>query len=178
MFLQSPRWLIKRGRDADAARALGRLTGLPATDPVVELEIADIKTNMRAEAEMSGSTYADCFKASKNRMGLRTWTGVLLQGWQQLTGINFIFYYGTTFFRVSSFTFRSISPFPDVFTELWYWQPLHRVHRHQRCQRRHDPPRYLLDREGRTSQAPLVRCRRHVYLRVPRRHRWCYHLHR
>ncbi|TFL01962.1 MFS monosaccharide transporter [Pterulicium gracile] len=98
---ESPRWLIKRGRDADAARALGRLTGLPATDPVVELEIADIKTNMRAEAEMSGSTYADCFKASKNRMGLRTWTGVLLQGWQQLTGINFIFYYGTTFFRNS-----------------------------------------------------------------------------
>lgn len=28
-------------------------------------------------------------------------TGIFLQAWQQLTGINFIFYYGTTFFKNS-----------------------------------------------------------------------------
>lgn len=33
--------------------------------------------------------------------GLRTWTGIGLQAWQQLSGVNFIFYYGTTFFEAS-----------------------------------------------------------------------------
>ena len=28
-------------------------------------------------------------------------TGIFIQMWQQLTGINFIFYYGTTFFKNS-----------------------------------------------------------------------------
>jgi sugar porter (SP) family MFS transporter len=31
-------------------------------------------------------------------------TGIFLQAWQQLTGINFIFYYGTTFFKNSGIT--------------------------------------------------------------------------
>ncbi|CAK5274826.1 unnamed protein product [Mycena citricolor] len=41
---------------------------------------------------------ADCFRGGEYKNGFRTWTGILIQGWQQLTGINFIFYYGTTFF--------------------------------------------------------------------------------
>ena len=31
-------------------------------------------------------------------MCFRTLTGIFLQAWQQLTGVNFIFYFGTTFF--------------------------------------------------------------------------------
>jgi SP family sugar:H+ symporter-like MFS transporter len=40
----------------------------------------------------------DCFRASDNRILLRTLTGIFIQAWQQLTGVNFIFYFGTTFF--------------------------------------------------------------------------------
>jgi MFS family permease len=40
----------------------------------------------------------DCFRPSDNRILFRTLTGISIQAWQQLTGINFIFYFGTTFF--------------------------------------------------------------------------------
>ncbi len=40
----------------------------------------------------------DCFRSSDNRIRFRTLTGIFIQAWQQLTGINFIFYFGTTFF--------------------------------------------------------------------------------
>lgn len=41
-----------------------------------------------------------CFKpGSHNKIAFRVLSGMALQAWQQLTGINFIFYYGTTFFQ-------------------------------------------------------------------------------
>jgi sugar porter (SP) family MFS transporter len=100
MFLpESPRWLIKRGRHEAAAHALGRLTGLPGSDPAVQAELNEISTNLEAERSLGESSYADCFKFNHNKIAWRTLTGIAIQGWQQLTGINFIFYYGTTFFK-------------------------------------------------------------------------------
>lgn len=95
---ESPRWLIKKGRDDKAARALGRLHGTAPTDSDVKSEIEDIKANLRIEEELGENSYLDCFKQGPNKILLRTLTGIFLQAWQQLTGINFIFYYGTTFF--------------------------------------------------------------------------------
>ena len=99
MFFQSPRWLIKNERDADAARALSRLTSLPADDPEVLSELEEIRLNMKHEEEIGQSSYLDCFRNSDNRIRFRVISGILLQGFQQLTGINFIFYFGTTFFK-------------------------------------------------------------------------------
>ncbi|KAF4570079.1 hypothetical protein EYR40_009065 [Pleurotus pulmonarius] len=98
---ESPRWLIKRGRDADAAQSLARLTSLSPSDPVVESELDEIRANLEAERALGESSYVDCFKMGNNKIALRTLTGIFLQAWQQLTGINFIFYYGTTFFQNS-----------------------------------------------------------------------------
>ncbi|KAL0955380.1 hypothetical protein HGRIS_001628 [Hohenbuehelia grisea] len=98
---ESPRFLIKRGRDEDAAKALSRLTSLPPNDPVVENELDDIRANLESERALGESSYADCFKQGHNKIALRTLTGIFIQAWQQLTGINFIFYYGTTFFKRS-----------------------------------------------------------------------------
>jgi SP family sugar:H+ symporter-like MFS transporter len=98
---ESPRWLIKRGREEDAARSLGRLLSLPSNDVVVERELDDIKTNLEQEQALGSSSYLDCFKPSKNKIAFRTLTGIFIQAWQQLTGINFIFYFGTSFFRNS-----------------------------------------------------------------------------
>ncbi len=95
---QSPRWLIKKHRDADAARALGRLTALPADDPEVLFELEEIRLNLKHEEEIGEGSYLDCFRNSDNRIRFRTLTGIFIQAWQQLTGINFIFYFGTTFF--------------------------------------------------------------------------------
>jgi SP family sugar:H+ symporter-like MFS transporter len=90
--------LIKKHRDADAAHALSRLTSLPPDDPEVTTELDEIRLNLKHEEELGESTYLDCFRATDNRILFRTLTGIFIQAWQQLTGINFIFYFGTTFF--------------------------------------------------------------------------------
>ncbi|KIJ98522.1 hypothetical protein K443DRAFT_133410 [Laccaria amethystina LaAM-08-1] len=98
---ESPRYLLLKGR-TDAARvALGRLMTVPADSEEVDKECRDISDALAVERVHSSGSYRDCFRNNKDRNGFRTWTGILLQGWQQLTGINFIFYYGTTFFKAS-----------------------------------------------------------------------------
>ncbi|KAJ3538805.1 hypothetical protein NMY22_g5014 [Coprinellus aureogranulatus] len=98
---ESPRFLIKRGRDEAAAASLSRLVRLPADHPEVQTEIAEIKESYQHEVAMGESSYADCFRWNENKIALRTLTGIFIQAWQQLTGINFIFYFGTTFFQRS-----------------------------------------------------------------------------
>jgi SP family sugar:H+ symporter-like MFS transporter len=79
LFCKSPRWLIKQGRDADAAKALGRLTSLTTTDPEVELELDEIRANLEAEKRLGESSYLDCFKATHNKIALRTLSGIFIQ---------------------------------------------------------------------------------------------------
>jgi len=95
---ESPRYLLLKGRDKAARVSLGRLLTRPSDSPEVERERLEITTALQEEQKTGSGSYADCFRNTENRNGFRTWTGIMLQGWQQLTGINFIFYYGTTFF--------------------------------------------------------------------------------
>jgi len=68
----------------------------------VQTELADIRANLKMEEELEAGGYIDCFKiGSSNRIFMRVMTGIWLQAFQQLTGVNFIFYYGTTFFKNS-----------------------------------------------------------------------------
>ncbi|EIW58751.1 general substrate transporter [Trametes versicolor FP-101664 SS1] len=96
---ETPRWLIKNDRIDDAARSLSRLTSLPPDDPELLAEIEDIRAALREEQERGESSYLDCFKFNKSKIAFRTLSGIFIQAWQQLTGINFIFYFGTTFFK-------------------------------------------------------------------------------
>ncbi|CAL1715002.1 unnamed protein product [Somion occarium] len=98
---ESPRFLVKKGRLDAAAASLGRLTSLPPNDPEVEFELNDIQAALKEEEELGESSYLDCFRPTHNKILLRTLTGIFIQAWQQLTGINFIFYYGTAFFQNS-----------------------------------------------------------------------------
>ncbi|KAG9106067.1 hypothetical protein FRC07_008971, partial [Ceratobasidium sp. 392] len=76
---ESPRFLIKRGRDQDAQRALARLLSLHPEDPEVETELNDIRANLRAEEELGSGSYADCFKQGPNKILTRVMTGIFLQ---------------------------------------------------------------------------------------------------
>ncbi|KAL1940362.1 hypothetical protein VTO73DRAFT_8934 [Trametes versicolor] len=95
---ETPRWLVKENRQAAAAKSLSRLTSLPIDHPSVQAELQDIRVAFQIEREMGESTYKECFRLNQNKTGLRTLSGIVILALQQLTGINFLFYYGTTFF--------------------------------------------------------------------------------
>ena len=63
-------------------------------------ELSEIRANHAYEMSMSKATYMDCFRGN---IGTRLMTGCLLHGLQQLTGVNFIFYYGTQYFQHAGF---------------------------------------------------------------------------
>ena len=108
LFLpESPRYFVKRGRLDAAADALSRLRGQPRDSAYVQQELAEIVANHEYELRVLPqggyiTSWANCFKgglghASSNLR--RTILGTSLQMMQQWTGINFIFYFGTTFFQ-------------------------------------------------------------------------------
>lgn len=96
---ETPRYLAVKGRDDQAIDALRRLTNLEG--PALEEEFALLKAGLEAEAAMGTATYGEMFAGGETRMWFRTCTAIAIQAFQQLTGINFIFYFGTSFFEAS-----------------------------------------------------------------------------
>ncbi|KAK9775410.1 hypothetical protein AB5N19_08567 [Seiridium cardinale] len=95
---ETPRYLIKRGLKENAALSLSRLRRLDITHPALVEELAEIEANHQYEMSLGADSYKDIFLGAPH-LGRRTLTGCGLQMLQQLTGINFIMYYGTTFFH-------------------------------------------------------------------------------
>jgi len=101
LFLpETPRYLVKRDKHEKAAKALGRLRRLDTSHPQLVEELGEVEANHRYEMSISKASYIDCFKGT---IGKRLLTGCGLQALQQLTGVNFIFYYGTQYFKNAGF---------------------------------------------------------------------------
>jgi len=98
---ESPRYLLLKNKIPQARAALGRLMALPADSAEVDAQVVEINLALEAERPLGDATYLDCFRNTPSRNAFRSWTGIMLQGFQQLTGINFIIYYGTTFFKTA-----------------------------------------------------------------------------
>lgn len=94
---ETPRYLIKRGLKDAAAVSLSRLRRLDRLHPALLEELAEIEANHEYELALGPATYKDVIFGTPH-LGRRTLTGCGLQMLQQLTGVNFIMYYGTTFF--------------------------------------------------------------------------------
>ncbi|OTB05123.1 hypothetical protein M426DRAFT_57546 [Hypoxylon sp. CI-4A] len=94
---ETPRFLIKKGDKLAASLALSRLRRLDVTHPALIEELAEIEANHDYELALGTASYRDIFIGSPH-LGRRTLTGCGLQMLQQLSGINFIMYYGTSFF--------------------------------------------------------------------------------
>ncbi|KAJ5202478.1 hypothetical protein N7449_004557 [Penicillium cf. viridicatum] len=97
---ETPRYLIKKDNHERATKNLAKLRRLPEDHPAVREEIAEIQANHDYEMSLGQPSYLECFQGN---LGKRLLTGCGLQALQQLTGINFIFYYGTQFFKNSGF---------------------------------------------------------------------------
>jgi sugar porter (SP) family MFS transporter len=94
---ETPRFLVKKGQHEAAGLSLSRLRRLDITHPALIDELQEIVANHQYELTLGPDTYKDIFVGSPH-LGRRTFTGCGLQMLQQLSGINFIMYYSTTFF--------------------------------------------------------------------------------
>lgn len=97
---ETPRFHVKRGKIDKAAKSLSRLRRLDVNDPALVEELQEIIANHEYELSLGSSSYLDLFRGG---MFKRLATGCLLQSLQQLTGVNFIFYYGTSYFSNAGF---------------------------------------------------------------------------
>lgn len=104
---ESPRYFVKKGNLDQAAVNLARLRGEPQGSDYIQQELTEIIANHEYEMSVIPQTgyfgsWANCFKGGLRNPGSnlrRTILGTSLQMMQQWTGVNFIFYFGTTFFQ-------------------------------------------------------------------------------
>jgi sugar porter (SP) family MFS transporter len=99
----SPRYFVKKGQTELAVASLVRVRGQPAESEYIQAELAEIQANLEYELSINQAGWVDCFKGGFNPSGnlYRVFVGTSLQMFQQLTGVNFVFYYGTQFFEQS-----------------------------------------------------------------------------
>lgn len=104
---ESPRYYVKKGDFEKAITVLARVRDQPRNSPYIAQELAEIVANHQHEMqaiEHTGylSSWTNCFRGSlwtPSSNLRRTILGISLQMMQQWTGVNFIFYFGTTFFQ-------------------------------------------------------------------------------
>lgn len=104
---ESPRYHVKKGRPDRAAHCLARVRGQPLDSEYVQSEMAEIIANHEYEIHVIPQhgyfdSWLNCFRGNifhPNSNVRRTVMGTALQMMQQWTGVNFVFYYGTTFFK-------------------------------------------------------------------------------
>ena len=100
---ESPRWLIKVGREAEGRYILGRLRG--EGDGLAEAEFQDVRNSVELEHKTSKqSSYFSMFfgwGSGKLHTGRRVQLVVWLQILQEWIGIAGITIYGPTIFKIA-----------------------------------------------------------------------------
>ncbi|MBS8268230.1 MFS transporter [Halomonas litopenaei] len=94
---ESPRFLISRGRDDKATRVLVTLLGEQAG----QAKVAEIKESLNADHVPS---LRDLINATSGRVHGIVWVGIGLAVFQQLVGINVVFYYGAVLWQAVGFS--------------------------------------------------------------------------
>ncbi|KAI5205115.1 general substrate transporter [Aureobasidium subglaciale] len=99
---ESPRYYVKKQQLDRAAKALGRVRGQPADSAYIVDELAEIQANFEYEMSVGTVSWAGMFSGgirNRNSNARKVFIGVVLQMMQQWTGVNFIFYFSTSFFK-------------------------------------------------------------------------------
>ncbi len=97
---ESPRWLIKNGRDELAEQILTRIGGAAHA----RSEMEDIKRTL-AENEIAQVNYRDLFEPKLAKVIL---IGIVLAVYQQWCGINVIFYYSADIFKAAGYDLQGV----------------------------------------------------------------------
>lgn len=94
---ESPRFLVVKGRDAEAEVVLSKLFGAGAG----ARKVAEIRASLTADHKPKLSDVLD--PVSKKVRPI-LWAGLILAVFQQLVGINIVFYYGATLWQSVGFS--------------------------------------------------------------------------
>ncbi|KAI1201121.1 general substrate transporter [Nemania serpens] len=131
---ESPRFYVRKGELERAADSLSRLRGQDITSDFIKYELAEIVANHEHESSLlpgSGywSTWRICVRGSLKDGSSnlrRTILGTSLQMFSQWTGVNFVFYFGTTLVNLGTiqdpFLISLITTLVNVFsTPISFW---------------------------------------------------------
>ncbi|KAI2623422.1 general substrate transporter [Xylaria nigripes] len=107
---ESPRFYVRKGKFDCAAQSLSRLRGQDAASDYIKDELAEIIANFEQERSFTTGrsywrTWLACFQGSLKDGSSnirRTILGTALQMMSQWTGVNFVFYFGTTLVTIPS----------------------------------------------------------------------------
>ncbi|CCF57727.1 hypothetical protein KAFR_0D00800 [Kazachstania africana CBS 2517] len=100
---ESPRYLCEKDRIEDAKKAIAMSNKVSVDDPAVQVEIDSIMAGVIAEREAGTASIGELF-STKTKVFQRLVMGIMIQSFQQLTGDNYFFYYGTTIFQAVGMT--------------------------------------------------------------------------
>ncbi|WP_395623744.1 sugar porter family MFS transporter [Sphingomonas daechungensis] len=98
---ESPRYLVSKGRDESATTVLTKLFG----GDIASTKLEEIRATFSSDHRPRLSDVL-APEGSHGFMGVRpiVWVGIMLAVFQQLVGINVIFYYGATLWQLAGFT--------------------------------------------------------------------------
>ncbi|MGF7154228.1 sugar porter family MFS transporter [Novosphingobium gossypii] len=101
MIPESPRYLVACGREAEAEAVLTRIFGAETAARMV----ADIRGSLLAvAADHHRPSFADLKDPRTGRLRKLVWAGIGLAVFQQLVGINIVFYYGAVLWQSVGFS--------------------------------------------------------------------------
>ncbi|CRK43607.1 hypothetical protein BN1723_016227 [Verticillium longisporum] len=95
----SPRWLLMKGRTAEAREVIGRLLDRPEDSAEVDEEVNQIAAALNVE--QNGGRFKRLLTNGPSQNLRRTLLGIAAQFFQQICGINLITYYATFVFENS-----------------------------------------------------------------------------
>ncbi len=95
---ESPRYLVAKGKDAEASKILSRLFGEGQGDK----KVAEIRASLSADHHKP--KMSDLIDPITRKLRPIVWTGIGLAVFQQLVGINIVFYYGSVLWQSVGFS--------------------------------------------------------------------------
>ncbi len=94
---ESPRFLVAKGREEEAKLTLGLLLG----DANVPAKLQEIRESLTGDHQ---PRLSDLVSSQTGKVRTIVWVGVGLATFQQLVGINIVFYYGAVLWQAVGFT--------------------------------------------------------------------------
>ncbi len=95
---ESPRYLVLRGREAEAHAVLAKLFGAEVADT----KVAEIRASLASDHHRP--KLSDLVDKATGKLRPIVWTGIGLAVFQQLVGINIVFYYGAVLWQSVGFS--------------------------------------------------------------------------